>query len=96
MSNAWSLEKFGDCLDQWIEQENPARELRLVVTQWLFTRFDDPYQGVRREDNFDNLWYGSVPFSRHGDFQAVMCSYWIIEREHKVVCESIATLSLPH
>jgi len=92
----WALERFGDCLDRWIERDNPPQDVRLVVTNWVLSRFDDPYQGVRRETDFDNLWYGTVPSSRHGDEQAVLCSYWISEREHVVVCESIATLSLPH
>jgi hypothetical protein len=92
----WTLERFGECLDQWIERDQPPQDVRLVVTSWVLSRFEDPYLGVRREGGFDNLWYGTVPQSRHGNAQAVLCSYWISERAHTVTCESIATLSLPH
>ncbi len=96
MPSPWTLERFGDCLDRWIERDEPAQDLRLVVTDWVLSRFEDPYQGVRRETGFENLWYATVPQSRHAGAQAVLCAYWINERDHVVSCESIATLSLPH
>ena len=96
MPSPWTLERFGECLDRWFEQDGPSQDLRLVVTSWVLSRFDDPYQGVRRERGFENLWYGTVPASHHGDGRAVLCCYWVNEREHTVVCESIATLGLPH
>lgn len=96
MPDRWTLARFGECFDRWVAQDRPSQDLRLVVTDWLLSRFDDPYQGVRREEGFENLWYATVPGSLHGDTQAVLCAYWIQERQHTVVCESIATLSLPH
>ena len=42
-------------------------DLRFLVTEWILTRAADPYQGVRREAGFDNLWFGAVPRSGHGD-----------------------------
>jgi hypothetical protein len=95
VASRWILERFGECLDQWIDSEAPPQDVRLVVTEWVLSRFDDPYNGVRREQGFENLWYGTVPRSRHGG-EAVLCAYWVNEREHMVVCESIATLTLPH
>ena len=90
----WSLEGFEEHLDIWISREDPDADLRLVVAEWILTRFDDPYQGVRREPPFDNLWFGLVPGSRRGDL-VVTCAYWILEREHTVRCDSFATLRLP-
>jgi len=91
----WKLEGFEEALDRWIATETPDQSLRIVVTQWVLTRFDDPYIGVWRADGFENLWFGTVPTSLHGDDMVVTCSYWIYEGEHRVRCDSIATLSLP-
>ncbi len=49
----------------WIAVDGPDIELRLVVTEWVLSRFDDPYQGVRHEPGFPNLWFGRVPNSLH-------------------------------
>lgn len=73
-SNHWLLEEFEACLDAWISLEAPDDDLRLVVTEWVLTRFDDPYQGVRREPGFPNLWFGSIPASVHAG-RIVVCSY---------------------
>ena len=55
----------------------------------------DPYQGVRREAGFDNLWFGAVPRSGHGDGLAVMCAYWIFESTRVVRYDSFASLGQP-
>ena len=92
--NPWQLEDFEESLDHWILLESPDDDLRLVVTAWVLTRFDDPYQGVRREPGFANLWFGPIP----GSVQAgriVVCSYMITDRERLVKCNSFATLRLP-
>lgn len=92
---AWRLEGFGECLDAWAERDQPVVNLRAVVTAWVLTRFDDPYQGVRREPEFETLWFGAVPESGDGRGNAVACSYWIEERTRTVRCNSIATLRQP-
>jgi hypothetical protein len=91
----WTLSNFIDGLDRWIALENPDDDLRVHVTAWVLTRSDDPYQGVRREPGFDNLWYGAIPGSIHPPSSLVVCSYWIEEAHHSVRCESFATLSMP-
>ena len=92
---AWALEGFEEALDRWIALEQPTADLRVAVTAWILTRFDEPYVGVWRAPGFDNLWFGSIPTSLHGDNMVVTCSYWIFEREQKLRCDSFATLSLP-
>lgn len=94
-SGSWRLAGFLDRIDEWAARENPPADLRLRVTAWVLSRFDDPYQGVQREAGFPNLWYGEIPGTAHGHAQIVVCSYWIVEREHTVRCDSIATLSYP-
>jgi hypothetical protein len=37
----WALERFEECLDRWIEVENPSDDLRIIVTEWVLSRFDD-------------------------------------------------------
>lgn len=91
----WHLDGFIDRLDTWIATEDPPDDLRLIVTAWVLTRYDDPYQGVRREPGFPNLWFGPVPGSQHHQNSVVACSYWIEEQRHAVRCDSVATLSLP-
>lgn len=94
-SPAWQLIGFIEVLDRWISVEDPSAELRLIVTGWLVTRFDDPHQGMRREQGFDNLWFGPIPGSRHGRGAVVVCSYWIDEKAHTVSFNDISTLNLP-
>lgn len=91
----WTLRRFLHQLDRWATEESPDLDLKLTVTAWILSRADDPYQGVRREPDFENLWFGPVPATRHGRNQVVCCSYRIIERDRTVVCDSFATLSLP-
>ncbi len=94
-SGRWILADFERHFDEWVEQEAPSQDLRLAVLTWTLTRHEDPYQGVRRQLGFDNLWFGPVPGTDHGDFQVVACSYFIVETEHAVICNSISTLSRP-
>ncbi len=86
----WRLENFEGSLDRWIDLEKPDDDLRYLVTEWLLSRLDDPYQGVSRAPD-SNLWFGQVPGSEHGP-DAVACSYWIREQDKVVRCDSIATL----
>ena len=81
-------------LDQWVELEAPPDGVRLAATAWILTRFDDPYAGVRRARGFENLWFGPIPGSQYGGLLAV-CSYWIVESEHRVRCDSFGSLSSP-
>lgn len=91
----WTLEGFLDWLDAWAELESPKDDLRLTVTAWIMTRYDDPYQGVRRENGFANLWFGAIPNTSDGSGSVVTCSYWIEESSRTVRCDNFGTLSLP-
>ncbi|HVQ96220.1 MAG TPA: hypothetical protein VMU51_34700 [Mycobacteriales bacterium] len=91
----WQLEGFLDRLDAWIERESPNDDLCLLVTAWIMTRYGDPYQGVRRESGFPNLWFGAVPDTEDGSGNIVVCAYWIEESNRVVRCDSFATLGLP-
>lgn len=92
---AWRLVDFTERLDLWISQEPTNVDLRFVVTEWVLSRADDPYQGVNREPGFPNLWYGVIPRTGHGTGQVVACSYWIKEQDHVVQCNLISTLNWP-
>lgn len=91
----WRLERFLSEFDTWAEREDPTVDLRVLVSEWMVGRQDDPYRGVRREPQFENLWWGHVPGSDDGTGRVVVCSYWIVESEHLVRCNSFATLGLP-
>ncbi|MGH3648238.1 MAG: hypothetical protein ACRDTM_13820 [Micromonosporaceae bacterium] len=91
----WQLENFLERLDSWVARDAPSDDLRLIVTAWILTRYDDPYQGVRRESAFPNLWFGVVPNTADGLGTVVVCSYWIEEARRTVSCDNFGRLSLP-
>lgn len=91
----WTLENFLERFDAWVALESPTDDLRCIVMAWILTRDDDPYQGVRREEGFSNLWFGRVPNSHDGSGYVVTCSYWIKESTRTVCCDNFGTLSLP-
>jgi hypothetical protein len=91
----WQLENFLERLDDWIAREGPAHDLVLVVTAWLLSRMEDPYQGARREAGFDNLWFGVIPNSGDHAGHVVGCSYWIFESRRAVRCDNFGLLNWP-
>lgn len=93
--SAWELDRFLDCFDRWVDLEKPDQDLRHRVLGWVFTRYDDPYQGMQRQLEAPNLWFGKIPGTYDGHGEAVCCSYWISETTRTVVCDSIATLPMP-
>lgn len=96
MGEPWRLSRFQERLDEWIDLEDPDDRLRIVVVNWVLSRMEDPYDGLLRQQGFDNLWFGIIPGT--GDLSArsaVVCSLWIEETAHSVRCDRIATLSWP-
>jgi hypothetical protein len=91
----WTLLGFLERLDQWVARESPPDEVRLLATAWIMTRYDDPYQGVRREGKFPNLWFGPVPGSQDRGGRVVACSYWIDEENRTVRCDSFDSFYAP-
>lgn len=91
----WRLVDFLVRLDEWAKRENASDDLRLLVTAWIMSRYEDPYEGMRLEPGWGNLWFGPVPNSEDGAGQIVTCSVFIEESTRTVRCNSIATLSLP-
>lgn len=75
MALRWTLDLFEAKLDEWIQLENPPEAIRVLTTAWILSRLDDPYDGVRRESGFDDLWYGVVPGTLHGDADVVLCPF---------------------
>ena len=88
------LEDFLDRIDVWADSQQPSQDLVLHVMAWLLTRYEDPYQGVRREPGFDNLWQATIPHTHHRGY-VVVCSYFIYEGERKLRCNAFATLGWP-
>jgi hypothetical protein len=90
----YRLSNFLEAFDDWTLTESPPQDVRLAVLDWIFTREETPYKGVKREAGHGNLWWGAVPETQHQGHQ-VVCVYWIEEGEHTVRCDSFATLSPP-
>jgi hypothetical protein len=91
----WGLENFLECFDRWAELESSSDDVRLITIEWIFSRTENPYLGVRREAGFANLWFGAVPGTLEPSGTVVACAYWIMEATHHVRCDSFATLSMP-
>lgn len=93
----WLLDQFDVALAIW-ERNEPASaaysHVRRAVKGWIDSRVDGPYKGARRERESDNLWFAEIPGTRH-DGQTVVCSFWIREKIHTVVCNQINTLNWP-
>jgi hypothetical protein len=92
---AWKLEGFLDRFDAWADLEDMTPDQRVFVIYWFMSRSEDPYQGVRREPGFPNLWWGAIPNSGDGKGNVVMCSYWIEESTRTVRCDNFGLLSWP-
>jgi hypothetical protein len=86
---------FEDRLDEWQRSESADDDLLLLILPWIMSRSEDPYQGMKREPEFENLWFGPVPNTEDGQGNVVACSYWVEETNRCVRCDSFATLSLP-
>jgi hypothetical protein len=92
---AWKLEGFLERFDAWAEREVLTPDQRVFVIHWIMSRSEDPYQGVRREPGFPNLWWGVVPNSSDGKGNVVVCSYWIQETTRTVRCDNFGLLRWP-
>jgi hypothetical protein len=91
----YRLDRFLETFDDWVAREAPASHLRRAVLIWFMSRGEQPYEGVNRAEGFDNLWYGVIPGSFHSGSMVVVCSYWIVESERTLRCDSVAILGLP-
>ena len=94
----WQLTDFEERLDGWISRESPSQDLINIVTAWVLSRMEDPYEGARREPDFENLWSVRLRGTADGTgskFTMVLCSYRINEVKHVVEADNFATLSYP-
>lgn len=95
----WTLQDFVSELDAWVEAEHPTDDLRVLVTNWIFTRISDPFVNARRVAGFEDYWEVVVPHSDHFDDCAqrcgVICLYWLNVGARTVCCDRFASLSLP-
>ena len=89
------LDNFLEKLDEWDGEFSPGNDLRRAVLLWLLTLAEHPFEGVKRAEGLENLWYRAVPKTEHGEGHVVVCSYWIFESQRLLRCDSFATLGLP-
>lgn len=69
----WKLVRFPECIERWTKLESPSDDQQLVVLDWVMSRHDDPYRGMRRAEGFENLWFGAIPGTEPG-WAVVTCS----------------------
>ena len=82
----WTLARFDDEFDLWVERARPSDDIKVVVLDWVISRFDDPYSGAVREPNFDNLWRARIPETTNDASELVYCVYFIRESQNVVTC----------
>lgn len=90
----WKLVRFPESVDRWVERESPGDDIRVLVLDWIIGKSEDPYQGMRRAEGFENLWFGPIS-GTHLGWSVVTCSYWIYETTRIVRCNDICTLDQP-
>jgi hypothetical protein len=96
----WNLTDFETHIELWQQICDPPVEDRLAVANWLLSRLEDPYEGMRHEGvdadgaGHPNLWSGVVP-GTYRDGAAVLVSVMIFERVGTVRCNSIMTQGWP-
>lgn len=90
-----TLERFLHELDLWIDREPKLGDLRLPVLAWIQGRMDNPYVGVRREEQIDNVWFGAIPGTETVDGEVAVGSYFVFESKKLVRCNSFSLLSPP-
>jgi hypothetical protein len=91
----WKLERFVERLDLWVDVTRPSEDLRIRVTEQIFTRMEHPYRGVKRVAGSDNLWFGVIPGSSHDPGMVVTWAYRIFDSRRAVRCDLIESLSYP-
>jgi len=89
------LERFLERLDLWVADAEPSADLVLIVTAWIQSRMDDPFEGVRRVEGFADLWFGAVPASDDGLGNVVTCCYWVSVSTRTVRCDLFSTSTWP-
>jgi hypothetical protein len=93
----WRLIGFQERFDEFLTAEGLAGygDLELMVLLWIHARARNPYEGVRREPGFDDLWWGKVPGSADNLGRVVTCAYFIHEADDTVQCAMFGWLSGP-
>lgn len=91
---SWKLERFPEIFDRWVQVWSPSDDLRVIVFDWIFTRQDDPYQEMRREEQIPNLWFGPIPGTDEPPV-VVTCSYYVYDRVKVVRAHDICPLNRP-
>ncbi len=92
----WRLIDVDDRLDEWIERESPNQDLIIAVTAWTLSRMEDPYESLRRDPGFANLWFGKVPRTYDPDTRtAIACTLFVDEQSHEVKIDRFARLGVP-
>lgn len=93
----WQLDGFLPLFDEWLKLEGLEEygDLALIVLNWIHARARNPYAGVRREPDIENLWSGKISESADNLGRVVVCSYFIFESESRIKCATIGWLTGP-
>lgn len=92
----WVLARFEEMFVRWVEIESPDERTQERVIDWVASRREDPTQGVRRELDFPNLWFGRIPGTFDGaSGTSVTCTYQILVKSRVVRCLGIGRVGNP-
>ena len=65
------------------------------VREWLRSREEDPFAGIRYVPGIEDYFFGVVPGTMGTDGRVVTCAYWVQRDDRIVRVDMISTVSWP-
>jgi hypothetical protein len=101
VAETWKLHLFGPRFQHWMETENPPTDCAGIVAEWIATRETSPKDGAVQlpdegwEGDDGGFWQAAIPGAYMpgplGPHQQVMCSYWIVKGQQRLICDGFGT-----
>lgn len=98
----WKLHLFGPRFRHWMETEHPPTDVAGTVAEWIATRETNPKGDAVQlpdegwEGDLGGFWQAKIPDAfMPGPLhprQQVVCSYWIVIGERRLVCDGFGTV----
>jgi hypothetical protein len=79
----------------WVREYAPSLPVLLTVRDWLRSREENPFAGIRYVHGFDNYLFGVIPGTMGDDGRVVTCTYWVFREDWTVRIDMLSTASWP-
>jgi hypothetical protein len=97
VAEPWKLHLFGPRFQHWMETEAPPTDVAGIVAEWIATRETHPKDDAVQlpdegwQGDPGGFWQAAIP-GAVCDGRQVMCSYWIVNRERRLICDGFGTV----